>query len=747
MSCCAQEAARAPAVDAAANNNDDDNALTIAETRSSSGTTPNLYLGCSARGDRRALGRRLISLPRPSHVAVAPGDEALAAAPYARQGSWLWSWLRRRRRQEDGGLGLLTTARFADALGLREARAAKSLGVPARLVGHSPLIEAYRHLLPPAKDAAGEEQGAAQPPANGATLACSSCAESRRLNARALLARNFRGEGASRPDGDFSSTDEGDDGTDEQQHQHPHHRHRARRARRDAHSRAAAASGGSVGVAMAWGLAQEGASLFELSRLFPRSLVEESGLHLAGSQALRRLQEQEELDDGGSRPAPPPLPLPLPPMGASPDAIMAHAVRLSRPGADNLLRLWRARLPPALVRALEDAGRAAAAAARGGSACAAAAAAAACDDALWSDAAPAFVAAAGEEGARMVASRMWQDALRLVAVACSSSSSSSDGGKEDEEETEEEDNDEELRLAAAAELAAASALLAALVAPIGPRRALAREHRRRQRRRRRRGGDGGQGALAVAPEYGSEDDVQSEAEDDDDAELPARRAAYRAALLASVGEQEAAEEDEDDDAPLPLLPCCCFVLRRRCQPPGRSTLGYLLLREAVEIKNASPFREVPARGGGGKQHGTRRRHQPLFALSDPGPRDAILPLWAPQAQLHCLSSALPSLLLVHRSATRGARVWRVQRDDAYLSKALAVVGRALVGRHVLPRSAPRPDAYFEPGSGCAYGPFLAHTRRVAAGAALVVESTAGGGGGVALRRWAADADARAFVSD
>ena len=45
-----------------------------------------------------------------------------------------------------------------------------------------------------------------------------------------------------------------------------------------------------------------------------------------------------------------------------------------------------------------------------------------------------------------------------------------------------------------------------------------------------------------------------------------------------------------------------------------------------------------------------------------------------------------------RSATKGMRLYRVQRDDAYLRILLAVVSR-LWREHVLPRRPPPPDLF------------------------------------------------------
>jgi len=842
---------------------------------SRAGAVPNLYLGASARGDRRALGRALISLPHPSRLALPPLPAAAggsapsilasaaaspAVAPYTRQGSDLWRALR--------GGGLLTTARFADALGLREPRASASLGVTGHLVGHEALVRACRHLSAAAEAPApatttttggeapgGQGAAAAAAAATPPPLRARSAAEARRLNARALWDANFgpdagaEGDSTTEEGEDEDSEDEGEDEDgakpppqqpppppQQQQRQNPattpaspadaplqsrppplparaSRRQRRRRRRRDAASLAAAANG-PVGVAMAWGLAQEGASLWELSRVFPRSLIEESGLHLVDARALRRRAggagrragEAEGVGDkDGQAAAPeaaeaasaPPAAAaaaaaaaagPLPPMGASPDAIVAHVVRLTPGSARGLLRQWRARLPPSLAEALARA--AAAEAAQGGEAGA--------RRLLWADAAPAFLAADGN-AARLAAQRMWHDALRLVSVADDSTPPASEGGEQEAEAEAEaaggggaKSEGRAVGAAAAAralaaELAAAAHLLEALLSQSDPRRAFARRLGAPAPPEYDEDEDGGGGGSD-----GDGDDGDCGGGENGDANrggsgLASCRAAYRAALLAAaaaaVGDGDGDGDGSDGDPHESSgaggdgsLPCCCFVRRRRqfsadgpsadpapasAPAPGASIVGALILREAVEVKNASPFRSL-AKKAKGKPH--------RFLLSDPGPRDSLLPLWVPQAQLHALATGLPSALLAHRSATRGCRVWRVPLDGAWTARALALVGR-LMARHVLPPGgggsppppAPPPHDCFFDESG--YGPFLAHTRRVAAGAALVAatrgsggldssgedegedEGGGGGGGGRWRRRarWPADADRRAFV--
>ena len=71
-----------------------------------------------------------------------------------------------------------------------------------------------------------------------------------------------------------------------------------------------------------------------------------------------------------------------------------------------------------------------------------------------------------------------------------------------------------------------------------------------------------------------------------------------------------------------------------------------------------------------------------WKLGDPGPRPLPPASAMPQLQLQMLACGSPSALLVSHSATRGGRVWRVARDDAFLRKMLLVASKAFE-RHVV----------------------------------------------------------------
>ena len=89
--------------------------------------------------------------------------------------------------------------------------------------------------------------------------------------------------------------------------------------------------------------------------------------------------------------------------------------------------------------------------------------------------------------------------------------------------------------------------------------------------------------------------------------------------------------------------------------------------------------------------------------------------------------------LVNRSATKGSRVYRLYRDDAYLSTLLDLVGRVyrdyvdqpayrsgLESLHLQTPQQPLPpiDLFF--GTDPSYRQFLSHTARLARSARLVV---------------------------
>ncbi|GAX85015.1 hypothetical protein CEUSTIGMA_g12436.t1 [Chlamydomonas eustigma] len=105
----------------------------------------------------------------------------------------------------------------------------------------------------------------------------------------------------------------------------------------------------------------------------------------------------------------------------------------------------------------------------------------------------------------------------------------------------------------------------------------------------------------------------------------------------------------------------------------------VLVREVVEVKNTCPFAFIPNHSTGGPQrhrHGYRRAGGGRWVISDRGPRDQVSPLWIPQLQLHMLASGCLSALLVSHSATKGTCVYRVYRDESYLTSMLSLAKHA-----------------------------------------------------------------------
>ena len=83
--------------------------------------------------------------------------------------------------------------------------------------------------------------------------------------------------------------------------------------------------------------------------------------------------------------------------------------------------------------------------------------------------------------------------------------------------------------------------------------------------------------------------------------------------------------------------------------------------EVVEVKNHSPF--VSVRGG------RRRAEEDRAIVRDRAPPPEIPPWYVPQLQLEmfCVGQHCRSALLVRLTATKGAAVLRLPRDDAYIT--------------------------------------------------------------------------------
>ncbi|KAG2496759.1 hypothetical protein HYH03_005168 [Edaphochlamys debaryana] len=144
---------------------------------------------------------------------------------------------------------------------------------------------------------------------------------------------------------------------------------------------------------------------------------------------------------------------------------------------------------------------------------------------------------------------------------------------------------------------------------------------------------------------------------------------------------------------------------------------HAVLREVVEVKSSCPFgvRQV-RRGGKGRVHSE-------LVLCDLGPRGALPALWVPQLQLHMLAAGTASGLAVSRSATKGAAVWRLWRDDAYLGAMMGLL-ESFVQDYVLRGLPPPPDMFSRRPE---FAAFLGATARLARRASPVVPPGSGGG--------------------
>ena len=79
------------------------------------------------------------------------------------------------------------------------------------------------------------------------------------------------------------------------------------------------------------------------------------------------------------------------------------------------------------------------------------------------------------------------------------------------------------------------------------------------------------------------------------------------------------------------------------------------IREAVEVKNHSPFVFKDQRKA------RKIRLHLEYRIADQGPMSGVRPAWVPQMQMHCLAAGVPSVLLLSRSATKGVKLFRMER--------------------------------------------------------------------------------------
>ncbi|KAG2440766.1 hypothetical protein HXX76_003622 [Chlamydomonas incerta] len=231
------------------------------------GPVPNLFWGGVSAAELRARTR---FIPLPPAAAVLPLTYP-AAARFLRQETDAWRALH---------TGVLTTGQLKEALGLREAAAARVVG-GRKDSSHQPLIAAAKmlqapHALPPPADAAAD-------------AAC------RRRALDGLCSQLRRPRGSQDPAAARGEQPAANVGDSDDAPLHPEEQYRR--------SAVALSSGGLMGVRCAWGKTQEAAALAALLHVFPSSTLHEVGMCCVA-----------EAD------APPGLF----PLAASPDAIIAH---------------------------------------------------------------------------------------------------------------------------------------------------------------------------------------------------------------------------------------------------------------------------------------------------------------------------------------------------------------------------------------------------------------------------------------
>ncbi len=157
-----------------------------------------------------------------------------------------------------------------------------------------------------------------------------------------------------------------------------------------------------------------------------------------------------------------------------------------------------------------------------------------------------------------------------------------------------------------------------------------------------------------------------------------------------------------------------------------------VILEVVEIKNVCPFREAAPKPSKRKGAAPRRS----YTLSDRGPPSALPPAHVPQLQLEMLCAGAGSALLAIESATRGMALYRMYRDEAYISQMLHFVARFNAEFVLSPtRRWPVGELF---GGSTEHAEFLRRTVALAQEAQLMDF--------VAEPRRPADADARPFLS-
>ncbi|EFJ51172.1 hypothetical protein VOLCADRAFT_116519 [Volvox carteri f. nagariensis] len=152
-----------------------------------------------------------------------------------------------------------------------------------------------------------------------------------------------------------------------------------------------------------------------------------------------------------------------------------------------------------------------------------------------------------------------------------------------------------------------------------------------------------------------------------------------------------------------------------CRARGLDTvMAVVQLREVVEVKNHCPFVSK-------SQRKARKRGLVIdYVVRDRGPISSVWPLWVPQLQAHMACSGADSALLLSRSPSRGVRLFRMFRDDAYIEAAFDIL-RELQCSHVARRQPPGCDPWV---GRAGYEDFVQRTVAVSFEAETIVTTSA-----------------------
>ena len=155
----------------------------------------------------------------------------------------------------------------------------------------------------------------------------------------------------------------------------------------------------------------------------------------------------------------------------------------------------------------------------------------------------------------------------------------------------------------------------------------------------------------------------------------------------------------------PVKPRTTAPSPRRC-PVGASPDGLIVYADGaldvLEVKSVAPF----VRGSGNA----------TMELYDRGPHDNLASWIVPQVMLEIYAAGASGAILVSTSATRGAIIMRVPRDDAYIESMLGFVD-SFYERYCDPAAPLEPEPCFN--GGADFDAFVKRTGEIAREATLV----------------------------